>query len=210
VRRVRPALVEAGQLEEIVDERAETLVLGEQPCREVGPVRVIRVAERTSRSVRIVATGLRSSWDASDTNSRWRADAASSRSSISFIVSASRRTSSRPAGTGTRRCIVVPLIDSTSVRIASTGRSARPAITQASAPTRSVRNAVSNHRPLPSSSADRCALSSGLATATVSGPSDVLTRWVNNTTSPTGVAISSPDADVEVETSKPGGTNALP
>ena len=105
--------------------------------------------------------------------------------------------------------MVSPEIARTSVRIASTGRSARPAMTHASTPTSTVRNAVSSQRPFPSSSADRCALSSGLATATVSGPFGLSTRWVNSTMSPTGDAICSPDRDAEVATSKPGGTNAL-
>ncbi len=77
------------------------------PVRRARASRHRRSRKATSRSVRIAATGLRSSWDASDTNSRWRADASSSRSSIPFIVSAKRCTSSRPSGTGTRRCIVV-------------------------------------------------------------------------------------------------------
>ena len=46
VGRVRAALVEAGELEEVVDERAEALVLGEQPRRELRPVGVLRIAER--------------------------------------------------------------------------------------------------------------------------------------------------------------------
>ena len=46
VRQIRLALVEPGELEEVVDERAESLVLGEQAGRELGPVGVIRVAQR--------------------------------------------------------------------------------------------------------------------------------------------------------------------
>ena len=61
----------------------------------------------TSTVVRMVASGLRSSWEASDTNWRWRCWAASRRSSMSFMVWASRATSSSVAGSSMRRCSVV-------------------------------------------------------------------------------------------------------
>ena len=76
--------------------------------------------------MRIDAIGLRSSCDASDTNWRCFCADVSSRSSIAFIVRASRPTSSSVSGSGTRRSIVAPVIDSASLRIASTGLSARP------------------------------------------------------------------------------------
>ncbi len=80
----------------------------------------------TSRLVRIDASGLRSSCDASDTNCRCFCDDTSRRASIAFIVRARRPTSSSVSGSGTRRCIVVPVISSARSRMASTGRSARP------------------------------------------------------------------------------------
>ena len=77
----------------------------------------------------MVASGLRSSWLASATNRRCTFCALSSRAIISFMVSASRPTSSRATGTGTRSARSFSLIDATRARIASTGRSARPAKT---------------------------------------------------------------------------------
>ncbi len=53
---------------------------------------------------------------------------------MAFIVAARRATSSPLGGTGTRRSSVDPVMASTSDRIASTGRRARPASTQANAP----------------------------------------------------------------------------
>ena len=58
---------------------------------------------------------------------------------MAFMVRASRPISSAVSGSGTRRSIVVPVIDSASTRIASTGRSARPAKYQ----TRNATNAIS-------------------------------------------------------------------
>ena len=80
-------------------------------------------------------SGLRSSCDASDTNCRCFCADVSSRSSIAFMVRASRPTSSSVSGSGTRRSIVVPVIDSASWRIASTGFSARPVKYHAASPT---------------------------------------------------------------------------
>ena len=99
----------------------------------------------TSRLARIDASGLRSSCDASDTNCRCRCDDCSSRSSIAFIVCASRPTSSSVPGSGTRRWMVEPVIDAAWSRIASTGRSARPAKYHTANATRSTRSGTAIH-----------------------------------------------------------------
>ena len=100
-------------------------------CATAGQSVRSRWCSATSRLVRIDANGLRSSCDASDTNWRcFRADA-SSRSSMAFIVRARRPTSSSVSGSGTRRLMVAPVIDSASWRIDSTGLSARPVKYQA-------------------------------------------------------------------------------
>src|SRR5512139_1513953 len=83
-------------------------------------------ARPTSSSERILVRGPRSSWDASATNSRCRSVACCSRSSISFLVRASREISSYEPRTGTRRCSSVPWMLATSARIGSTGRRTRP------------------------------------------------------------------------------------
>jgi hypothetical protein len=58
---------------------------------------------------------------------------AASRSSIAFIVRASRAISSPVAGSGTRRSSRLAEIRSTSARMSSTGRSTRPTSHQTSA-----------------------------------------------------------------------------
>ncbi len=95
----------------------------------------------------MAATGLRSSCEASDTNWRWRVDAASSRSSMAFIVWASRPISSSVSGVGTRRWIVAPPMAATSARIASTGRNARPTRYHATAATAATSSGTPTHRP---------------------------------------------------------------
>ena len=158
VGRVQLALFEAGELEEVVDECAPAARPRRAArCASAGQSAVLGIARARPRGrCASTATGLRSSCDASDTNWRWRADAASSRSSISFIVSASRRdlVPSVPAPAPGGR-MVVPVIAVTSARIASTGRSARPAITQASAPTSTDEERGQSQSPFPSSSAER-------------------------------------------------------
>ena len=129
-------------------------------------------------------SGLRNSCDASDTNCRCRCDDWSSRSSIAFIVRARRPTSSSVSGSGTRRWMVEPVISSASVRIASTGRSARPVKYQTANPTSSTSRGTATNRMslrlstvLLTSSSDRCATSttsptppSGFVDLTRTGP----------------------------------------
>ncbi len=83
--------------------------------------------------------GLRSSWEASETNRRCWAAAVSSRSSMVFMVWARRPTSSSVGGWGSRRCSVDAVMRSASARMASTGRSARPTSTHAITPTSATR-----------------------------------------------------------------------
>jgi hypothetical protein len=83
----------------------------------------------SSSSVRRIASGVRSSWLASDTNARSRVNAASKRLSISFSVRPSRPISSLASGTGRRSPLSVALIAAARRRIRSTGRSAAAAIT---------------------------------------------------------------------------------
>ena len=102
---------------------------------------------------------------------------------MAFMVRASRATSSPERGTGTRRSSVVPVMDSTSTRIDSTGRSDRPASTQASRPTAPTSKGKDTARPSCTAStlwrtgssgeaARSCTSPSGLSTA-----SWVTTRW---------------------------------
>ena len=129
----------------------------------------------TSTVVRIVASGLRSSWDASDTNWRWRCCAASSRSSMSFIVCASRATSSSVAGSSMRRWRVAWLISSTSWRMRSTGRRARPTSHQVTIPTRTTSSGMPTHSEEASVWTLRRTSSSGDAATSVYSPSGFTT-----------------------------------
>ena len=70
------------------------LVLGQRALRDLGPVGAVGVAQRDLELGADRATGLRSSCDASETNARCFCADVSSRSSIPFIVRASRPTSS--------------------------------------------------------------------------------------------------------------------
>ncbi len=88
----------------------------------------------TSSCRRMLASGLRSSWAASEIRARWEASAASSRASMSLSVVASSCTSSRASGTGSRRALAVPLISAAPRRSAVIGRSVRPMISQLAAP----------------------------------------------------------------------------
>ena len=104
---------------------------GPRPARSrPGPCRLLRCgwASATSACWRIDATGVRSSWEASETNRRCRCWACSSRLSIWFMVRASLPISSSPGRSGTRRCSSAAEMESTSRRIASTGARARPTI----------------------------------------------------------------------------------
>ena len=120
-------LVEPGELEQLAHRVLHALVLGERALRR-------RPASRRGRGCAARPRGWCGSTRAGCAARATRrtrtaagvCDDVSSRSSIAFIVRASRPTSSSVSGSGTRRCMVVPVIDSASTRIASTGRSARP------------------------------------------------------------------------------------
>jgi hypothetical protein len=71
-----------------------------------------------------IASGVRSSWLASETNVRSRANAASMRSSIALSVAPSRPISSWAGGTGRRAPGSVASIAAARARIRSTGRRA--------------------------------------------------------------------------------------
>ena len=73
-----------------------------------------------------VASGLRSSWLASETNRRCSVSEACSRSSMVFMVSARAWISSLVGGTSTRPSSRSALIRATWPRIRSTGRRERP------------------------------------------------------------------------------------
>jgi hypothetical protein len=72
-------------------------------------------------------SGVRSSWLASATKVRSRANAASSRASMSFSVAPRRPISSSAGGTGRRWPVRAGAIAAARRRIASTGRSAAAA-----------------------------------------------------------------------------------
>ena len=172
VRRVRAALVESGELEEVVDERAEALVLGEQAGRERrasrrAPGRAARPRGRCASSrPGCAARATRPTRTRAGGPMRPRAGRASRSSSRRAGGPRRARPAPAPGGASSCRVIAAPRCGSPRPGAARARRSPTRARRR-----RSVRNAVSSHRPLPSSSADRCALSSGLATATVSGPS---------------------------------------
>ncbi len=95
-------------------------------------------ASWTSSWVRIDASGVRSSCDASAVNWLCRCTDRSSRASIAFIVTASSVISSPESGTGTRRPRSRARMPSTSARMAPTERSDRRTANQATAPTSSA------------------------------------------------------------------------
>ena len=121
-------------------------------------------AALVSSSTRTDASGLRSSWLASATSWRSRPAAASSRSSMSFMVTASRSISSPLSGTGTRVERCRSLISPTVVRIASTGRSARPTPIQTIRATPAVRSGTTSSDPRRTERAAASACSSERAT----------------------------------------------
>ncbi len=137
----------------------------------------------------MVVIGERSSCDASDTKRRWLFRALSSRSSMRFMVAASRPISSSALGCGTRRCSCAAEISSTSRRIASTGASARPTANHVVSAT----TATSNGSPMISSRVTTVVVSrtstNALATRTIRRPSDVCapSATATNSSSSSGV-----------------------
>ena len=99
----------------------------------------------TSSWARMLANGLRSSCEASETKRRSWSRLRCSRSSIVFIVVARRATSSCDGGTSTRWSSVDREIVSTVARSCSTGRSARPTSSQATSPTNNTSTGVPHH-----------------------------------------------------------------
>src|SRR5690625_2284335 len=133
------------------------------------------------------AVGDRSSCDASDTNSRWRRAAASRRSSIRFIVRASRPISSPLGGADTRRCRSAPLISSTSRVIRSTGANARPTTNHVVTPTNTTRTGTPISRRRVAVEADSSTSSVDSPTTTVtSSPSTVASSEETRKRSPSG------------------------
>ena len=126
----------------------------------------------TSSSARITATGVRSSWEASETRRRLVDVAVSSRPSMPFIVRASSAISSSDAGTGTRSCSECEPISATRDVTAWTGRNARPASSHASPATSATSTGpISHSRRRVASIVSRTA-SSGDAVARVTPPTD--------------------------------------
>ncbi len=82
--------------------------------------------DASSRAVVMVASGLRSSWEASLTSRCWAARPRSSRAEHGVHRGARWAISSWVAGTGTRCARSVLEIDATRARIASTGPNAAP------------------------------------------------------------------------------------
>src|SRR5688572_26388027 len=112
------------------------------------------------------------------------------------MVCARRLISSLVRGSGTRRCIVVPLIDSTSRRIASTGCSARPTTSHATSATNATTNGNAVYSDPLSASMDSSTPSRGDATTTVNAcpaaVSNVL-DWTSN-----GIAVLRPPSGTEI------------
>jgi hypothetical protein len=88
------------------------------------------LASRTSAPVRTIASGVRSSCDASATNRRWLSNEASSRPIISSKVSASSFSSSRGPSSAIRSCSRSPVIRRVVAVSVRRGRSMRPAMNQ--------------------------------------------------------------------------------
>jgi hypothetical protein len=93
---------------------------------------VSRSASATSTSVRVMARGVRSSWEALATKRRWVSKAVSSRASIWSKVSASSFSSSSGPCRLIRSCRVLPSSRLAVAVIACSGRSTRPATSQPS------------------------------------------------------------------------------
>ena len=102
------------------------------------------------------------------------------------MVVASRATSSPESGTGTLRSSVDPLIESTSARIASTGRRALPARIQVSPAAPTTSNGSTTSNPLTTASTLRSIGSSGEAATSSTTPVVVRTRAVVTSTEPSG------------------------
>ncbi len=90
------------------------------------------LAIATSSEARMVASGVRSSWEALATKRRWAANAPSSRSSSPSIVSARSFTSSAGPGTASRACRLSAEIRRVAVVIRRSGLSTRCAVNQPS------------------------------------------------------------------------------
>jgi hypothetical protein len=89
---------------------------------------------------------------------------------MAFMVRASRPISSSLAGSGKRRSMVAPPIDSACSLIDSTGRSARPTSHQATSATTPTRPGSSTHRALLTALTLRATSSTGAKAVTVSLP----------------------------------------
>ena len=121
-------------------------------------------------------SGVRSSCAASATNRRWVSAAASSRSSIRFIVAASRPISSARLGTWIRCPESAALMASTSARMVSTGCRARP-VSHHTRTARSATTAGTTRTSVPVSPATASLRSSTFsATCTMPGPAGVSMR----------------------------------
>ena len=139
-------LVDLCQRQQVGDQLVEALALVQHGRRHVGPVGAPGVQlghldarpDRRQRAPQLVG-GVRHNW-------RCVVWAASSRSSMSFIVWARRATSSPVAGSSTRRCSVVCEISSTSWRMRSTGCRARPTSHHVTRPTRTTRTGMPSQR----------------------------------------------------------------
>nr|KEP22908.1 hypothetical protein DA06_14775 [Georgenia sp. SUBG003] len=131
------------------------------------------LAEATSSIACMLASGVRSSWDASETKCSRRSVAAWMRASIRFIVSASRWSSSCAGGVGTR-CDRSPApMVAAFRRIRSTGASARPTLSHVTRPVRaSTSGKIATMSRVVSPTA-RFAVRSDWATTTVRGASSV-------------------------------------
>ena len=122
--------------------------------------------------MRITVTGVRSSCEASDTSRRLVDVADSSRPSIPFIVRASSAISSCDDGTGTRSCSELEPIAATRDVTAWTGRSARPASSQASPATSATSAGPMIHSSRRVAAIVSRTASSGDAVASVTPPTD--------------------------------------
>ena len=89
-----------GQRQQVVEQALEALLLGQDGGADAAQSARSPSRRATSTSVRMAATGLRSSCDASDTNWRCRSTPPRGRSSMAFIVWASRPISSLVGGSG--------------------------------------------------------------------------------------------------------------
>ena len=130
-RAVETALVAASEQQQVVDQALQPVELVEQDAADVPAQSLPGSRRATSSSVRITATGVRSSCDASDTSRRFVVDAdptARACRSSSWPTRRSRRWSRAPAPA---RGVSREPIDATRDVTAWTGRRARPASSHA-------------------------------------------------------------------------------